>query len=114
MRSLFFILTALSVMGLAVWAYRENYRTQAALSEVAALNDEIADLRESASVLRAEGAYLNRPTRLHELAVINYDRLGLMPLAPEQFGLLGDVAFPQDDLGPILEPVDTIGEEAKP
>ena len=83
MRNLLFVLTAVAVMGLAFWAYRENYRTQAALAEVEDLQREIGSLRESLGVLKAEWAYLNRPQRLRELAVINFDRLGLMPLSPE-------------------------------
>ncbi|WP_343082240.1 cell division protein FtsL [Ostreiculturibacter nitratireducens] len=114
MRSLLFVLTALSVMGLAVWAYRENYRTQAALSEVEDLQREIAGLRDSLGVLRAEWAYLNRPERLRELAAINYDRLGLMPLMPEQFGSVSAVAYPMPDLPPITDPVETIAEETRP
>ena len=34
MRPLTFLAFTLTVMGLAFWAYRENYRTQAALSEM--------------------------------------------------------------------------------
>ena len=49
MRSLVLILTGFAVMGLAFWAYRENYRTQAALAETAALQRQIADLREARS-----------------------------------------------------------------
>ena len=34
MRSVLYLLTTLIVMGLAFWAYRENYRTQSAISEM--------------------------------------------------------------------------------
>ena len=77
MRSVFYVLTACLVMMLAVWAYRQNYETQASLREVRELRAEIAELRERAGVLRAEWAYLSRPERLADLADMNFDRLGL-------------------------------------
>ncbi|MGC9419858.1 MAG: cell division protein FtsL [Rhodovulum sp.] len=109
MRSLFYALTALAVMGLAVWAYRENYRTQQAIAEVEALHRDIGLLRERLAVLNAEWAYLNRPDRLMALAEINFDRLGLMPLAPEQFGSLDQVAYPVYELPEIVIPEDFLG-----
>jgi hypothetical protein len=94
MRGLFYILSALAVIGLASWAYRQNYTTQQALREVGALQREIAGLREALSVQRAEWAYLNRPERLAELAALNFDRLQLLPLDPSQFGAIGQVVYP--------------------
>ncbi|MFZ1727369.1 MAG: hypothetical protein WAU13_12000, partial [Albidovulum sp.] len=108
MRSLFFILTAFAVMGLAFWAYRENYRTQDDLAEIRDLRGEIGQLRESLGVLRAEWAYLNRPDRLRELADMNFERLGLLPLEPAQFGTVAEIGFPQLVLTPITDPVDTV------
>lgn len=108
MRSLIFVLTAAAVMALAFWAYRENYRTQAELAEVRDLQREIGELRESLSVLRAEWAYLNRPDRLRDLAYINFERLGLLPLEPRQFGTVAAVRYPSLGLPPISDPVDAI------
>ena len=94
MRSFFYLVSALAVIGLAYWAYHENYRTQAAISRAEGLEREIAVARQRLRVLNAEWAYLNRPTRLRELADINFDRLGLMPLEAQQFGRIGDVDYP--------------------
>lgn len=108
MRSLLYVLTAFAVMGLAFWAYHENYRTQAELSEARKLQSEIADLRERLGVLKAEWAYLNRPDRLRELADINFARLGLLPMEPRQFGDAREVPYPGLALLPVSDAVDTV------
>jgi len=108
MRSLFFVMSALAVMGLAFWAYQENYKTQQALRDVDNLQRDIGNLREDLAVLQAEWAYLNRPDRLRELADLNFDRLGLLPLTPEQFGRVDQISFP-DEFGPIMNPIDVAG-----
>lgn len=116
MRPVLYVLTFLAVMGLAFWAYRENYATQAALKDMSRLQDDIASLREALALQRAEWAYLNRPDRLRELTTLNFDRLGLLPLEPAQFGSAAQVSYPAAVLFPegpelpdITGPVDTIG-----
>ena len=94
MRAVLFILTAFAVMGLAIWAYGENQKTQTAQREVRALRAEIRSLTEALSVQRAEWAYLNRPQRLRALAELNFARLGLMPMEGAQYGQLGAIPFP--------------------
>jgi hypothetical protein len=111
MRSLFLVLTAALVMGLAFWAYRENYRTQAALSEAAALQAEIAELREALAIQRAEWAYLNRPERLRELALLNFPRLGLVPIGADRFGRIDQVAYPVVDFLSLEGVIDTAARE---
>ncbi|GIT87013.1 cell division protein FtsL [Roseobacter sp. OBYS 0001] len=105
MRTFLFIVTTLCVIALAFWAYRENYATQAALAETRELRQDIRAAHERLSMLKAEWAYLNRPDRLRDLAEINFDRLGLLPLRPEQFGHVDQVAYPPD---PLIEISDIV------
>jgi hypothetical protein len=109
MKALLYIASALAVLALAFWAYRENYSTQASLREVRALQSEIADLREALTIQRAEWAYLNRPDRLRELTTINFDRLGLLPLEPGQFGAAQDVTYPLPPIPPVTQMMDVSG-----
>ena len=108
MRPLLYVATALAVMGLALWAYQENYRTKSALDEVEDLNRQIGETRRAIAVLRAEWAYLNRPDRLRELALLNFDRLGLVPLSPDQFARVDQIAFA--DAGPAAAAAPRAGE----
>lgn len=94
MRVILYVLTSLVVVGLAFWAYRENYATQQALKDMGALQDEIATLRDGLTLQKAEWAYLNRPERLRQLTTLNFDRLGLLPLQPDQLGAAREIAYP--------------------
>lgn len=94
MRLLIALVTAICVIGSAFWAYHENYQTQEAYAETERLQREIGASRARLAVLKAEWAYLNRPERLHELAEINFERIGLLPLTPEHFGRVDEVAYP--------------------
>ena len=112
MRMLLYIAGALAVMSLAFWAYRENYATQQALRDRDALERRIDALQDALAIQRAEWAYLNRPDRLRELAALNFDRLGLLPLEPEQLGQAAQVAYPAlPDSLEIDDPVDVIGTQ---
>lgn len=120
MRTLIYLATALAVMGLAFWAYRVNYETQDRLGDLRALNREIASLHEGIGVLNAEWAYLNRPDRLRELVNMNFARVPLLPLAPEQFGTAAQVAYPLPEgegeagagLADVAETIDVIATGA--
>lgn len=103
MRPLTYLACTLLVMALAFWAYRENYRTQASLSEMKQIQREIAGLREDLGVLRAEWAYLNRPERLRELVDLNFDRLQLIPREAGQVVGLGNIDYPKPPLPPEAE-----------
>jgi hypothetical protein len=105
------MLIALAVMGLAFWAYQENHKTQQALKTVDRLQQEIALTRGRLNVLKAEWAYLNRPGRLKDLAEINFDRLGLLPLTSAQFATIDEIAFPLPGNLPITDPVEVSTQE---
>lgn len=94
MRSLLYVLSGLLVMGLAYWAYHENYETQASLRDVRDLHRQIGAAHQRLNVLDAEWAYLNRPDRLRDLAELNFERLGLLPLMPDGFGRIDQIAYP--------------------
>ena len=100
MRPLLYIFPFFAVMGLAFWAYHENYATQDQLKQMSRLQNEIGRLRDEIAMQKAEWAYLNRPARLRDLASINFDRLGLMPIQPAQLGLATQVTMPP--AGPLV------------
>ena len=106
MRAMFYVLAACVVMALGFWAYQENYKTQQAIKDVRILNAQIGNAHERLGMLRAEWAYLNRPDRLADLAELNFDRLGLLPLMPDAFGNVGQVIFPLPEILPITDPID--------
>lgn len=108
MRMLVSLLLGASVLGLAFWAYQENYRTRQAIAEVRGVQRDIGRLGEQLRVLRAEWAYLNRPERLRELAELNYETLRLMPMAPDHFGRLDQVSYPTV---PEPEPLPSAGTD---
>ncbi|MDQ2089279.1 cell division protein FtsL [Marimonas arenosa] len=110
MRSLLYLMTSLVVIGLAFWAYHENYKTQEVLGATEALQSEIGLKRQQLGMLRAEWAYLNRPERLRELAEINFPRLGLLPLSPEQFGRIDQVSYPVEPALDISNAIDVASD----
>ncbi|MEM9798430.1 MAG: hypothetical protein AAF919_18210 [Pseudomonadota bacterium] len=94
MRGLLYSLSIAVVVLLAFWAYGEGYETRATQRAVSDLRVQIGARHQELSMLRAEWAYLNRPDRLHELAEMNFERLGLMPLTPDHFAQADQVAYP--------------------
>ncbi len=113
MKSLLYMLAGFAVMGLAFWAYSENYRTQASIDKVERLHREISTSTARMSVLKAEWAYLNRPDRLRDLADMNFPRLELLPLAPEQLGSIDQVGFPAEPLLAVTDPVEVMNRNAE-
>jgi len=112
MRSFLYIFSGLLVIGLAFWAYNENYTTQASLSEVRDLHREIGVAHARLNVLEAEWAYLNRPDRLRDLAELNFERLGLLPLMPDAFGRIEQIAYPSGLVLDISNSVEVSSDNA--
>lgn len=112
MRSILYIMSGLMVMGLAYWAYNENYTTQASMKEVRDLHRQIGTAHERLNVLEAEWAYLNRPDRLRDLAELNFERLGLLPLMPDAFGRIEQVAYPSAIVFDIANSIEVSSDNA--
>lgn len=111
MRSILYVLAAMAVIGLAFWAYQENYKTQQAIKDVRELHAQIGRAHERLGMLRAEWAYLNRPDRLADLAELNFDRLGLLPLMPDAFGNIDDIIYPLPPIMPIVNPIELSSDD---
>ena len=111
MRTLFYLVCSAFVIGLAYWAYKENYKTQAALREVKELQQQIAQEKETIAVLNAEWAYLNRPDRLRELVDLNFPDLKLIPLLPSHFGDSEMVAYPTSVFQGVTDPVTVLAND---
>lgn len=117
MRGLLYALSVVGVVALAWWAYHQGYETRQTAREVAQLQRQLGRAHEELGILKAEWAYLNRPDRLRVLAEMNFERLGLMPLAPEQFGTVTQIGYPPPapEPNPALNPgevtlsMDTVG-----
>ena len=90
---------AILVMIMGFWAYRENYATHASIKELRAVRQQIAASHAELDRLTAEWAYLNRPDRLRELVEMNYARLELGPMQPENFAKTSEA--PKPLVGPL-------------
>jgi len=112
MKPFFYLLSACAVMGLAYWAYRENYQTHRVLKQITRLRTEIVRARGSLSALRADWAYLNRPDRLRDLVEMNFADLRLMPMTAQGFGRPDQVAFPPAVPLSISGAVDVVASKA--
>ena len=114
MKNLFLGCLVVTVMGLAFWAYTENYATKNSLDEIAQLNEDIALAHSRLRVLNAEWAYLNRPDRLLQLVNANFDDLRLLQLTSDHFARLEQIPYPGPDLGPIAEPIEVMNRAKSP
>jgi hypothetical protein len=96
MRMVVVIVSLLAMLASGFWAYRENYATKLSVREANRLTRDIRRLQEAIALQNAEWAYQNRPDRLAELVAANFDRLGLLPMQPEQFAKSSQLPMPPD------------------
>ena len=96
MKNLFLSCLVIGVMGLAFWAYTENYETKGKLDEIAQLNRDISE------------AHSRRRVNT------NFDELKLLQLTADHFARLEQIPYPGPDLGPITEPIEVMNREASP
>jgi hypothetical protein len=87
------------VVALGYWAYNQSILTQQAMRQVTDLDRAINQERARLAVLRAEWAYLNRPDRLRDLAVLNFDDLQLLPITSGNFGVVDMLPYPPQIAG---------------
>lgn len=112
MRSFLYLITALGVIALAAWAYRENDMTQRAMNERRALEREIATLNTAITIQRTEWAFLNRPDRLRDLVDVNFGALRLIPMTADHFGEIGQVAYPMPAIrGDVSDVIEVFGAQ---
>ena len=60
MKNLFLGCLVVTVMGLAFWAYTENYATKGSLDKIAQLNEDIGLAHSRLRILNAEWAYFEQ------------------------------------------------------
>lgn len=112
MRTVVVIASLLAMLASGFWAYRENYATKLSVREVSRLSRDIRQLQEAIALQNAEWAYQNRPDRLAELVAANFDRLGLLPMQPEQFAATGQLPDPPPP--PLVEDPLMVSEPGLP
>lgn len=105
---------AVAVLMLAQWATWQMAETRAAQKARDELVSALSDALRTRAMLRAEWKYLNRPDRLRALADLNADTLNLMPLGPDHFGEIDQIAFPErgglTGLGPSVDAARRAGD----
>lgn len=86
----------IGVVAMGYGVYQMKYKVQALKERAATLEAEIAREKAAIEVLKAERAYLTRPTRLERLAD---EHLDLAPVAPDQVVTLAnlDSVLPRGD-----------------
>ena len=106
MRTIIYLICLCLVVGVAYWAYTENYTTQASSRRVQDLRIQISQEQEALSVLKAEWAYLTRPERLENLVDLNFDRLQLVPMAAQHYARLQDIPMPFDAAASLVDTIE--------
>jgi hypothetical protein len=94
MRLILHIASVISIILLALNAYGESFQTRSLLREVRGLEAERDAQLRRLHMLQAEYAYLTRPERLRDLAIVTFDTLGLQEMQADRFATIDEVPDP--------------------
>ena len=78
------IVSVVAATAVAIFVFQVKYRAETVAERAADLQRRIDHENEAVSMLRAEWALLNQPTRVQELVARHEDALKLEPLDPKQ------------------------------
>ncbi len=94
MRLLIHLSAVVCIILLALNAYSQSFQTRGLLRDLRSLEvDRDAQLRRL-HMLQAEYAYLTRPERLRDLAIVTFDKLGLQEMQAGRFATIDEVPDP--------------------
>jgi len=96
------VLSLILVAAVSFGLYQLSYEVQGLEKNLAALNENITDNKETIRILKAEWTYQNRPDVLQALAS---KYLPLLLIAPYQVASVGEVPYPQVDPEQFSVPV---------
>lgn len=74
-----------------IGVYGLKYSVEETASEMASIERQIERQEGQLSLLKADWAYLNQPAHVAPIVARHAEALGLVPIAPQQFGTFADL-----------------------
>ena len=78
------IVLVVLMLGAATWTYAVKHRAERSVAAIDELERRIALEKDTINLLKADWAYLSRPSRLQTLADLYGEELQLQPTEPQQ------------------------------
>ena len=105
MMRIFNIVLVVLMLGTATWTYNVKHNAERSLAEINALEQRIALEKDTISLLEADWAYLNQPSRLQTLSDLYAEELELRPTEATQ------LVYPEElPAAPVLPAGDPIAD----